>query len=81
MDKYSVPRIAFVNKMDRTGANFENAVQMMKDRLGANAVPIQIPIGDGEMFRGHVDLITMKAFIFDDATQGSTWDEVDIPRA
>ncbi|MGB3541859.1 elongation factor G, partial [Rubrivirga sp.] len=79
MDKYNVPRIAFVNKMDRTGANFENAVAMMKDRLGANAVPIQIPIGDGEMFRGHVDLITMKAFIFDDATQGSTWDEVDVP--
>ena len=79
MDKYKVPRIAFVNKMDRTGANFENAVQMMKDRLGANAVPVQIPIGDGEMFRGHVDLITNKAFIFDDATQGSTWDEVDIP--
>ena len=79
MDKYHVPRIAFVNKMDRTGANFENAVQMMKDRLGANAVPVQIPIGDGEMFRGHIDLITMKAFIFDDATQGSTWDEVDVP--
>ncbi|MEM6288059.1 MAG: elongation factor G [Bacteroidota bacterium] len=79
MDKYNVPRVAFVNKMDRTGANFENAVQMMKDRLGANAVPVQIPIGDGEMFRGHIDLIANKAFIFDDATQGSTWDEVDIP--
>ena len=79
MDKYHVPRIAFVNKMDRTGANFENAIQMMKDRLGANAVPLQIPIGDGEMFRGHIDLITMKAFIFDDETQGSTWDEVEIP--
>ena len=79
MDKYNVPRIAFVNKMDRTGANFENAVQMMKDRLGANAVPVQIPIGDGEMFRGHIDLIANRAFVFDDATQGSTWDEVDIP--
>ena len=79
MDKYHVPRIAFVNKMDRTGANFENAIAMMKDRLGANAVPIQIPVGDGEMFRGHIDLITNKAYIFDDATQGSTWDEVDIP--
>ena len=79
MDKYNVPRIAFVNKMDRTGANFENAIQMMKERLGANAIPIQIPIGDGELFRGHIDLITMKAFIFDDANQGSTWDELDIP--
>ena len=56
MDKYNVPRIAFVNKMDRTGANFENAVAMMKDRLGANAVPVQIPIGDGDMFRGVIDL-------------------------
>ncbi|MEO0559922.1 MAG: elongation factor G [Bacteroidota bacterium] len=79
MDKYNVPRIAFVNKMDRTGANFENAVQMMKDRLGANAVPVQIPIGDGDMFRGVIDLIENKAIVWDDATQGMTWDEVDIP--
>ena len=79
MNKYNVPRIAFVNKMDRTGANFENAVQMMKDRLGANAVPVQIPIGDGEMFKGVIDLIENKALVFDDATQGSTWDTVEIP--
>lgn len=79
MNKYNVPRIAFVNKMDRTGANFENAVQMMKDRLGANAVPVQIPIGDGEMFRGVIDLIEFKAIVFDDTTQGATWDEVDVP--
>ena len=79
MNKYNVPRIAFVNKMDRTGANFENAVQMMKDRLGANAVPVQIPIGDGEMFRGVIDLIENKAIVWDDTTQGATWDEVEIP--
>ncbi|MEM1057508.1 MAG: elongation factor G [Bacteroidota bacterium] len=79
MDKYSVPRIAFVNKMDRTGADFFNAVSMMKDRLGANAVPVQIPIGDGDMFRGVIDLIENKAIVWDDATQGATWDEIEIP--
>ncbi len=79
MDKYRVPRIAFVNKMDRTGADFANAVQMMKDRLKANAVPVQIPIGEGDMFRGVIDLITNKAIIWHDETQGATWDEVDIP--
>ncbi|OZC03729.1 elongation factor G [Rubricoccus marinus] len=79
MDKYKVPRIAFVNKMDRTGSDFFNAVQMMKDRLGANAVPVQIPIGDGEMFRGVIDLIENKAIVWDEATQGSTWDEIEIP--
>ena len=79
MDKYRVPRIAFVNKMDRTGSDFYKAVQMMKDRLGANAVPVQIPIGDGELFRGVIDLIENKAIVWDDATQGATWDEIDIP--
>ncbi len=79
MDKYHVPRIAFVNKMDRTGSDFYKAVQMMKDRLGANAVPVQIPIGDGELFRGVVDLIENKAIVWDDATQGATWDEIPIP--
>jgi elongation factor G len=77
--KYGVPRIAFVNKMDRTGANFEAAVQAMKDRLKANAVPVQIPIGEGEMFKGVVDLISNKAIIWNDETQGMTWDEIDIP--
>ena len=80
MNKYNVPRIAFVNKMDRTGADFTNAVAMMKERLGANAVPVQIPIGDGEMFRGVIDLIENKAIVWDDdATQGVKWDEVEIP--
>src|SRR5690606_3352853 len=79
MDKYSVPRIAFVNKMDRTGADFAAVVEQMKDRLRANAVPVQIPIGEGEMFRGVIDLIENKAIVWDDATQGTTWDEIPIP--
>ena len=78
-DKYRVPRIAFVNKMDRTGADFAGAVSMMKARLKANAVPVQIPIGEGDMFRGVVDLISDKAIVWHDHTQGSTWDEIDIP--
>ena len=78
-DKYGVPRIAFVNKMDRTGADFENAVQMMKDRLKANAVPVQYPIGQGDMFRGVIDLVENKAIIWHDETQGRTWDELEIP--
>jgi elongation factor G len=78
-NKYSVPRLAFVNKMDRTGADFEAAVGMMKDRLKANAVPVQFPIGEGEMFRGVIDLVKNKAIIWDDSSQGMTWDEIDIP--
>lgn len=65
-DKYSVPRMAYVNKMDITGANFYNVVQMMKDRLGANAVPIQLPIGYEDTFEGMVDLIKMKAIVYGD---------------
>jgi elongation factor G len=78
-DKYGVPRVAFVNKMDRTGADFAAAVQMMKDRLKANAVPVQIPIGEGDLFRGIIDLVTNKAIIWHDETQGATWDEIDVP--
>ena len=78
-DKYGVPRIAFVNKMDRVGADFLAAVQMMRDRLGANAIPIHLPVGQGDMFRGIIDLITMKARIFHEETNGSTWDDIDIP--
>ena len=64
--KYGVPRIAYVNKMDIMGANFMRVVQMMKDRLGANAVPIQLPIGAEATFRGIIDLITMKAEVYYD---------------
>lgn len=78
-DKYGVPRIAFVNKMDRVGADFQNVIKMMHERLGANAVPIQIPVGEGEMFAGIVDLITMKARIFNETTLGTTYEDIDIP--
>src|SRR6476661_7441523 len=64
-DKYKVPRLAFVNKMDRVGADFLNVVEMMKDRLRANAVPVQLPVGQGDIFKGIVDLIENKAYIFD----------------
>ncbi len=78
-DKYGVPRIAFVNKMDRIGADFYNAVQMMKDRLGANAVPITLPVGDGDLFSGIIDLMTMKARMYHEETLGTTYEDVDIP--
>ncbi len=78
-DKYGVPRIAFVNKMDRVGADFYNAVNMMKEKLGANAVPITLPVGDGELFNGFIDLMTMKARMFHDDTLGTTFEDVDIP--
>ena len=78
-DKYRVPRIAFVNKMDRTGADFYNALQMMKDRLGANAIPITLPIGEGDMFAGVIDLLTFKARMYHEETMGATYDEFEIP--
>ncbi len=77
-NKYKVPRVAYVNKMDRVGANFFDAVKAIRERLGANPVPIQIPIGQGEMFAGIVDLIRMKGIIYD-KEDGSTYDEVEIP--
>jgi elongation factor G len=79
-DKYRVPRIAFINKMDRTGADFYNAVQMMKDRLGANAVSINLPIGEGDMFSGVIDLISFKARMYHEDTFGATFDEINIPK-
>jgi elongation factor G len=78
-DKYGVPRLAFVNKMDRVGADFFNVVEMMKTRLGANAVPIHIPVGEGDIFTGIIDLITMKARIFTDGTQGTVFEDIEIP--
>jgi len=77
-DKYKVPRIAFINKMDRTGANFFAAVQSMRDRLGANPVPIQIPIGQEDQFRGVVDLVEMKAVVYKDDL-GQEYDVTEIP--
>ncbi|MAE70488.1 MAG: elongation factor G [Gemmatimonadetes bacterium] len=78
-DKYGVPRIAFVNKMDRVGADFDRVVAMMRDRLGAHAVPIQIPVGRGDDFDGIIDLITMKARYYDHATRGAEFEESAIP--
>ncbi|MBW6511695.1 MAG: elongation factor G [Desulfuromonadaceae bacterium] len=78
-DKYHVPRIAFVNKMDRIGADFMHGVQMMKDRLGANPVPIQLPIGKEDYFTGIVDLVEMKAIIYDDASMGAEFEIAEIP--
>lgn len=80
-DKYKVPRIAFVNKMDRTGADFFHAIDMMKDRLKANAVPIQLPVGQGDIFKGLIDLISMKARMFNDDTLGATFEDVEIPES
>lgn len=77
-DKYHVPRIAYVNKMDRVGADFQRAIEMMRDRLGANAIPIQWPIGVEDSFRGIVDLITMKAQIYIDDL-GTRESETEIP--
>jgi elongation factor G len=74
-DKYGVPRICFVNKMDRTGANFERCVSMISDRLGANPLPIHLPIGDGEKFVGIVDVLRQVELIYDDTTLGKNWTE------
>ena len=78
-DKYSVPRIAFMNKMDRIGADFYVSVQTMIDRLGANPVPIQIPIGRESEFKGSIDLVTMKAYVYDDETLGAKYVVKEIP--
>jgi elongation factor G len=79
-DKYKVPRIAFVNKMDRAGADFFNVVSQIKEKLGANAVPIQIPIGSEENFKGLIDLIERRAIIWvEDETLGMRYEYVDIP--
>jgi len=78
-NKYRVPRIAFVNKMDRTGADFEAAVQQMRERLAANAVPIQLPLGSEANFRGVVDLVEMRAVVWSGEELGARYEVVDIP--
>ena len=78
-DKYSVPRIGFVNKMDRAGADFFSVVTQVREKLGANPVPLQIPIGAEETFKGVIDLIANKAIEWDEASQGMTFTEIDIP--
>ncbi len=78
-NKYEVPRIAFMNKMDRVGADFFQSVESMVQRLGANPVPVQIPIGSEDKLRGSIDLVTMRAFLFDDETLGAKYVEDEIP--
>jgi len=78
-DKYKVPRIAFVNKMDRMGANFLRVVQQVKDRLGATPVPVQLPVGAEDEFAGVVDLLRMKAIYWDEESKGMTYEQRDIP--
>jgi elongation factor G len=78
-DKYRVPRMAFVNKMDRTGADFYAVMEGMRNRLGANPVPLQIPIGAGDLFTGLIDLIKMRAVLYNEQSLGQLWEEADIP--
>ena len=77
-DRYNVPRIAFVNKMDRTGSDFENVIEMMRDRLGANAHPVQFPLGAGELFTGVIDIVEQRAIVYEDEL-GSQYTEEEIP--
>ena len=78
-DKYDVPRIAFVNKMDRVGADFFNVVDMIKKRLGAKPLPLTIPVGSGELFTGIIDLIEMKSILYNENSMGARFDLGDIP--
>jgi elongation factor G len=80
-DKYEIPRIAFVNKMDRVGADFDGCLQMMIDRLKITPLPLQIPIGKEEDFQGIIDLVSMKALFYDPNSQGTRFDILDIPEA
>jgi len=78
-DKYGVPRIAYVNKIDRVGADFHQVVSMIHERLGANAIPVQLPIGSGDLFTGSIDLVAMKARSYHEDNMGATFEEHDIP--
>jgi len=79
-DKYGVPRIAFVNKMDRVGGDFYNVLEMIKKRLGANPVPIVLPIGEGELFTGIIDLLANKAILYNEGTLGARFEYGEIPK-
>ncbi len=78
-DRYRVPRLIFANKMDRVGANFDRCMDMIRDRLAKKSFPIQLPVGSGELFTGHIDVIERKQYIFDDSTLGKTFTVVDVP--
>ncbi|HVZ79033.1 MAG TPA: elongation factor G [Gemmatimonadaceae bacterium] len=78
-DRYGVPRMIFANKMDRVGADFDRCMSMIRDRLSKDAYPLQLPVGSGELFTGHIDIIERKQFIFDEETLGKTFTVVDVP--
>ena len=78
-DKYGVPRIAYINKMDRVGANFDGTLDEMNQRLSSNCVPVAIPAGEGEMFSGVIDLLNMKFRVFHEDSHGTTFDDLDVP--
>ncbi len=78
-DRYGVPRIAFVNKMDRVGADFMNVVEMIRDRLGATAHPVHLPLGEGELFTGIVDIVRRVEIVYDDESLGAKWTEGPVP--
>src|SRR5881628_2774457 len=78
-DRYGVPRIIFANKMDRVGADFDRCMTMIRDRLAKHAYPIQLPVGSGELFTGHIDVVERKQYIFDEDTLGKTFSVVDVP--
>ncbi len=78
-DRYKVPRMIFANKMDRVGANFDRCMTMIKDRLSKRAFALQIPVGSGELFTGHIDVLERKQYIFDEASLGKTFAVVDVP--
>jgi elongation factor G len=78
-DRYRVPRMIFANKMDRVGANFERCMQMIKDRLSKRAFALQLPVGSGELFTGHIDVIERKQYVFNDETLGKTFTVLDVP--
>jgi elongation factor G len=78
-DRYGVPRIIFANKMDRVGADFARCLTMIRDRLTKNAYPLQLPVGSGELFTGHIDVLERKQFVFDEATLGKTFSVFDVP--
>ncbi|HVE77504.1 MAG TPA: elongation factor G [Gemmatimonadaceae bacterium] len=78
-DRYGVPRLIFANKMDRVGADFDRCLRMIRDRLSKHSYPIQLPVGSGELFTGHIDVLDRKQYIFDDETLGKTFTVVEVP--
>src|SRR6187455_2965020 len=78
-DRYGVPRLIFANKMDRVGADFERCMTLVRDRLSRHAYPLQLPVGSGELFTGHIDVIARKQYIFDEDTLGKTFTVTEVP--